>query len=163
MRLSYAEYEDAKEGIEKNLAAMFARLGNSGVPKVTKKKKKEKEKIAGQAAVSTTGEPAGINGLGLVGMDGNLLVTQEIVETVNVLKKWKELGKAFDKLEEDRPGLIKGLPRSSIYEGLDKEIGEIEEGHKKIQAAHQEEEEEGEGEEEEAEGSDDDVLMRDGD
>lgn len=155
MRLSYAEWEDTKEGIEKNLAAAFTRLGNSGVPKVTKKKKKEKEKIAGQAAVSTTGEPAGINGLGLVGMDGNLLVTGEIVDIVNVLKKWEGVGRAFDLAEVDKPGSIRGMPKQSIYEGLEKEIGEIEE--------EKEEQRNEERDREEEEESEEDVLMLDED
>lgn len=124
LRLSYADYEEVKEGMERNISNMFSRLGSAGAPKVTKKKKKEKEKVAAAAAVNaSTGEPAGISGLGLVGMDGYLQIPNEIYEPVSVLRQWKgEIGSKFELLEMESPGLIKGLPKKSIYEGLEEEI-----------------------------------------
>ncbi|KAG8791238.1 hypothetical protein FRC16_000494 [Serendipita sp. 398] len=98
-------------------------LGNTGAPKATKKKKKEKEKIAASAAVNSSGEPAGISGLGLVGMDGNLQIPNEILEPVRVLRRWKaDIGEKFEQIERENPGLIRGLPTKSIYEGLEEEI-----------------------------------------
>lgn len=127
LRLSYADYEEVKEGMERNISNMFAKLGNTGANKVTKKKKKEKEKVAAAAAVNpATGEPAGIAGLGLVGMDGNLQIPNDIWEAVCVLQRWKsDIGEAFDKLEKENPGLVRGLPEKSIYEGLDEEIARL--------------------------------------
>ncbi|KAG8830309.1 Transcriptional regulator [Serendipita sp. 411] len=124
LRMSFADYEDVKEGMERHISNLFARLGNTGAPKATKKKKKEKEKIAASAAVnSSTGEPAGISGLGLVGMDGNLQIPNEILEPVRVLRRWKaDIGEKFEQIERENPGLIRGLPTKSIYEGLEEEI-----------------------------------------
>ncbi|CAG8637400.1 14954_t:CDS:2, partial [Acaulospora colombiana] len=126
MRLAYAEYEEIKEGMERNISNMFAKLGNSGVPKVTRKKKKEKDKVAAAAAVDpASGGPAGISGLGLVGMDGNLQIPTEIYEPVKVLKQWKAtLGAMYDQLEAETPGVIRGLPQKSIYEGIEDELVE---------------------------------------
>ncbi|PVG02196.1 hypothetical protein CPB86DRAFT_870487 [Serendipita vermifera] len=126
MRLAYAEYEEIKEGMERNISNMFSKLGNSGVPKVTRKKKKEKDKVAAAAAVDpASGGPAGISGLGLVGMDGNLQIPAEIYEPVKVLKQWKAtLGAMYDQLEAETPGLIRGLPQKSIYEGIEDELVE---------------------------------------
>lgn len=127
LRLSYADYDEVKEGMERNIANMFSRLGSAGAPKVTKKKKKEKEKVAAAAAVNpSTGEPAGISGLGLVGMDGYLQIPNEIYEPVSVLRQWKaQIGTKFELLEKESPGLIKGLPKKSIYEGLEEEIAAL--------------------------------------
>lgn len=127
LRLSYADYEEVKEGIERNIAAMFSRLGSSGAPKITKKKKKEKEKVSSAAVVNASaGETAGISGLGLVGMDGYLQIPNEIYEPVSILRQWKaEIGAKFDLLEKESPGLIKGLPQKSIYDGLEEEIAAI--------------------------------------
>lgn len=124
LRLSYADYEDVKEGMERNVSNMFAKLGSVGAPKVTKKKKKEKEKIAAAAAVNAaTGEPAGISGLGLVGMDGNLQIPPDIYEPVTVLRRWKAaVGSRFEEIERENTGLVWGLPKKSIYEGLEEEI-----------------------------------------
>lgn len=126
MRLSFADYEDIKEGMERNISNMFSKLGNAGAPKVTKKKKKEKEKVAAAAAVNAaTGEPAGISGLGLVGMDGNLQIPPEIFEPVTILRRWKgAVGAKFEEIERENPGLVWGMPRKSIYEGLEEEIAE---------------------------------------
>lgn len=127
LRLSHADYDEVKEGMERNIASMFSRLGSAGAPKVTKKKKKEKEKVAAAASVNTsTGEPAGITGLGLVGMDGYLQIPNEIYEPVSVLRQWKaEIGAKFDLLERESPGLIKGLPKESIYKGIEEEIAAL--------------------------------------
>ena len=127
LRLSYADYDEVKEGMERNISTMFSRLGSAGAPKVTKKKKKEKEKVAAAAAVNpSTGEPAGISGLGLVGMDGYLQIPNEIYEPVSVLRQWKaEIGSKFDLLERESAGLIKGLPKQSIYAGLEEEIATL--------------------------------------
>ncbi|KAG8828984.1 Transcriptional regulator [Serendipita sp. 399] len=124
MRLSYADYEEVKEGMERHITSLFAKLGNSGAPKATKKKKKEKEKVATTTSVnSSTGELAGISGLGLVGMDGNLQIPPEIIEPVRVLRRWKaEIGEKFDGIERENPGLVRGLPIRSIYEGIEEEI-----------------------------------------
>jgi transcriptional adapter 3 len=126
LRLSYADYEDVKEGMERSVSNMFSKLGSVGAPKVTKKKKKEKEKVAAAAAVNpATGEPAGISGLGLVGMDGNLQIPPEIYEPVTVLRRWKGMvGSRFEEIERESPGLVWGLPKKSIYEGLEEEIAE---------------------------------------
>jgi len=55
-----------------------------------------------------------------------LQIPNEIYEPVSVLRQWKaEIGSKFDLLEEESPGLIKGLPKKSIYAGLEEEIATL--------------------------------------
>ncbi|KAG8752013.1 hypothetical protein FRC14_007439 [Serendipita sp. 396] len=56
-------------------------------------------------------------------MDGNLQIPNEILEPVRVLRRWKaDIGEKFEQIERENPGLIRGLPTKSIYEGLEEEI-----------------------------------------
>lgn len=126
-RLAYAEYEDYKEAMEKHLADSFARLGNADAPKANKKKKKDKDKSSAVTVVDYPNGSAGVLGLGLVGLDGNLQVPKDLTRTVEILKRYeKNVGGGFEKLEQEHPGLILGLPKSSIYQGLEKDIAELE-------------------------------------
>lgn len=80
------------------------------------------------------GGPAGIPGLGIFAMDGTVEVPDDIKEMLHALEMWKEhVGKAFEEKQKERPGLVWGLPPTSIYEGLDKdiEVAELEERREK--------------------------------
>ena len=134
VRIAYHEYEAIKEGIENNIAAAFSRIGKSGANK-TKKNKKTKDRIASSLVVDPgNGGPAGIPGLGIFAMDGTVEVPDDIKEMLHSFEMWKEhVGKAFGQKQEEQPGLVWGLPPTSIYEGLgqDIEAAELEEEREK--------------------------------
>lgn len=93
------------------------------MPKLTKKKKKEKERAAQAAGVDMNGGPTGVNGLGIVGMDGYLEVSDECKEVLKVLRRWVDVvGSGFEQMEG-----VKGLPKRSIYEGIEDELKSEEE------------------------------------
>jgi transcriptional adapter 3 len=134
IRIAYHEYEAIKEGIENNIAAAFSRIGKSGAIKTPKKNKKAKDRIASALVVDPgSGGPAGIPGLGIFAMDGTVEVPDDIKEMIHSLEMWKEhVGQAFEQKQKERPGLVWGLPETSIYEGLDKDIEAAElEGERK--------------------------------
>jgi len=124
VRIAYHEYEAIKEGIENNIAAAFSRIGKSGASKTPKKNKKTKDRIASSLVVDPgNGGPAGIPGLGIFAMDGTVEVPDDIKEMLHTLEMWKEdVGKAFEQRQKEQPGLVWGLPPTSIYEGLDQDI-----------------------------------------
>ena len=135
VRIAYCEYESIKEGMENNIAAAFSRIGKSGATKTPKKNKKAKDRIASSLVVDPgNGGPAGIPGLGIFAMDGTVEVPDDIKEMLHSLETWKEhVGKAFEQKQLEQPGLVWGLPPTSIYEGLDKDIesAELEEDREK--------------------------------
>jgi len=123
VRIAYHEYEAIKEGIENNIAAAFSRIGKSGASKTPKKNKKTKDRIASSLVDPGNGGPAGIPGLGIFAIDGTVEVPDDIKEVLHSLETWKEhVGNAFEQKQEERPGLVWGLPPMSIYDGLDKDI-----------------------------------------
>ena len=124
VRIAYHEYEAIKEGIENNIAAAFSRIGKSGASKTPKKNKKTKDRIASSLVMDLgNGGPAGIPGLGIFAMDGTVEVPDDIKEMLHSFEMWTEhVGKAFAQKQEERPGLVWGLPPTSIYEGLDQDI-----------------------------------------
>jgi hypothetical protein len=80
------------------------------------------------------GGPAGIPGLGIFAMDGTVEVPDDVKEVLHSLELWKEhVGKAFEQSQEERPGLVWGLPPTSIYEGLERDVeaAELEEEREK--------------------------------
>jgi transcriptional adapter 3 len=135
VRIAYYEYESIKEGMENNIAAAFSRIGRSGAIKNPKKNKKTKDRIASSLVVDPgNGGPAGISGLGIFAMDGTVEVPDDIKEMLHSLEMWKEhVGKAFEQKQLEQPGLVWGLPPTSIYDGLDKDIesAELEEDREK--------------------------------
>jgi len=124
VRIAYHEYEAITEGMENNIAAAFSRIGKSGAIKTPKKNKKTKDRIASSLVVDPgNGGPAGIPGLGIFAMDGTVEVPDDIKEMLQSLETWKEhVGKAFEQKQLEQPGLVWGLPPTSIYEGLDGDI-----------------------------------------
>lgn len=141
VRIAYHEYEAIKEGIENNISLAFSRIGKSGAIKTPKKNKKTKDRIASSLVVDPgNGGPAGIPGLGIFAMDGTVEVPDDIKEVLHSLEMWKEhVGKAFEEKQKERPGLVWGLPPTSIYEGLDKdiEVAELEEQREKQKVSAQ--------------------------
>ena len=124
VRIAYCEYESIKEGMENNIAAAFSRIGKSHATKSSKKNKKTKDRFASSFVVDPGNSgPAGIPGLGIFAMDGTVEVPDDIKEMLHSLEAWKEhVGNAFEQKQVEQPGLVWGLPPTSIYDGLDKDI-----------------------------------------
>ena len=124
VRIAYCEYESIKEGMENNIAAAFSRIGKSHATKTPKKNKKTKDRFSSSFVVDPgNGGPAGIPGLGIFAVDGTVEVPDDIKEMLHSLEAWKEqVGNAFEQKQVEQPGLVWGLPPTSIYDGLDKDI-----------------------------------------
>ncbi|KII89418.1 hypothetical protein PLICRDRAFT_41071 [Plicaturopsis crispa FD-325 SS-3] len=133
-RLGYQEYLDLRDSIDKNISATYAKLQKKDVPKVAKKKKK------GEA--NGTGNGAGANGsasttpavpppcpaaLGLSPDEENrLTVSEQLKQLVETRRQWvDQVGSVFERKQEESPGRIWGLPKTSVYEGLDQDVRRI--------------------------------------
>ncbi|EAU81851.2 hypothetical protein CC1G_06062 [Coprinopsis cinerea okayama7 len=147
-RLGYQEYLEIRDMIDKNITNLYAKLQKKDTPKLSKKKKKP---LAGAAAASAAAAEAkamaaaalegGGNGGGggdgtpappapcpaATGMipdeDNHLLVNDQLRQLVETRKNWVEqVGSVFEEKERASPGRIYGLPKESVFKGIEEEV-----------------------------------------
>jgi transcriptional adapter 3 len=127
-RLGYQEYVEAREALDKNIHALYSKLQKKDGPKVSKKKKAKSEtngSAPGSVSAGTT-PPIGAwpSAAGLGPDDENMLrVPDGLAHLVATRRQWVDsVGGIFDEMEREQPGRIYGLPKRSVYEGLDAEV-----------------------------------------
>ncbi|KAG7086383.1 hypothetical protein E1B28_002340 [Marasmius oreades] len=150
-RLSYQEYLDLRDSLDKNINLAYAKLQkrDSGSTRGRKKGKKDKDKERGDSvALSVNGVSASVSGTpapNANGIDGeppppcpaalglgpdpetnHLVVAEHLNSLVETRRKWVDtVGGVFEAMEKETPGRIWGIPQRSIYEGLEAEVEEI--------------------------------------
>jgi transcriptional adapter 3 len=136
-RLGYQEYIEVRESIDKNINALFSKLQKKDAPKLSKKKKKADGSESG-----STGNGGGANGVGNGngGVSGNLapcpaaigfnqdddqhlLLNDQLKHLVDTRRQWVDtVGVVFEQKEQESPGRIWGLPKESVYKGIEPDI-----------------------------------------
>jgi transcriptional adapter 3 len=129
-RLGYQEYLEVRDSIDKNITTLYHKLQRKDVPKVLKKKKKPLQGAAGGG--TGTGEDTGPGllpqcpaALGLTQDDENhLSVNEQLKQLVETRRQWVDsVGAVFDAKEREIPGRLYGLPKRSVFEGIEEEVG----------------------------------------
>ena len=128
-RLGYQEYLEVRDSIDKNITTLYHKLQRKDVPKVLKKKKKP---LAAAGSGGTgTGEDTGPGllpqcpaALGLTQDDENhLSVNEQLKQLVETRRQWVDsVGAVFDAKEREIPGRLYGLPKRSVFEGIEEEV-----------------------------------------
>jgi transcriptional adapter 3 len=131
-RLGYQEYLEVRDSIDKNITTLCHKLQRKDVPKVLKKKKKP---LQGAAAAGSGGAGAGEDtgtgllpqcpaALGLTQDDENhLSVNEQLMQLVETRRQWVDsVGAVFDAKERETPGRLYGLPKRSVFEGIEEEV-----------------------------------------
>lgn len=153
-RLSYQEYLEVRDSLDKNITNLYAKMQKKDAPKVNKKKKKPLQGAAAASAAAAAanngggsgggygngGNGGGMNGLNdeiplhalppcpaALGLtpdeDNRLTVHDQLTEMVRLRRQWvDEVGSVFDEMEMRTPGSAFGLPRESIYAGMEDEV-----------------------------------------
>ncbi|KAH9961150.1 histone acetyltransferases subunit 3-domain-containing protein [Lactifluus volemus] len=129
-RLGHQEYVEAREALDKNILALFAKLQKKDGPKVSKKKK-PKSDANGAAPVPTPTPPIGTwpSAAGLGPDDENMLrVPEGLAQLISTRRQWVDnIGDVFEAMEREQPGRIYGLPQRSVYEGIEADITALQE------------------------------------
>lgn len=136
-QLGYQEYLECRDSIDKNITTMFTKLQKKDTPKLNKKKKK----LEG-SELGSTGNGGSTNGVGngAGGLMGNLapcpaaigfnlsddqclLINDQLKHLVETRRQWVDtVGSIFEQKEKENPGRIWGLPKESVYGGIEEEI-----------------------------------------
>lgn len=132
-RLGYQEYLDLRDSIDKNISSLFTKLQKKDMPKLSKKKRKVDGSESGGAGngVNGTGNGALLSNLApspaAVGFnqddDQHLLVNDQLKHLVETRRQWVDtIGSVFEQKERENPGRIWGLPKESVYQGIEKDV-----------------------------------------
>lgn len=130
-RLGYQEYVDLRESIDKNISNLYSKLQKKDVPKLAKKKKKGLD-VNGSAPSNGNGNSNSLNNLpaphpAALGLnpddDHALVISEQLRQLVETRRKWVDtVGTVFDEKQEESPGRIWGLPKESIFSGIDVDV-----------------------------------------
>jgi len=114
---------------------LYHKLQKKDVPKVPKKKKKSLQGgAAAAAAAGSGGAGAGEEGTGLLPQcpaalgltqddENHLSVNEQLQQLVETRRHWVDsVGAVFDAKEKEMPGRLYGLPKRSVFEGVDEEV-----------------------------------------
>lgn len=124
-RLAYQEYVELRDALDKNIANLYSKLQKKDGPKSHKKKKKPSEV---NGAANGTNGPAVIGpspaAVGLSHTDDyELAVPEQLKQLVQTRRQWVDtVGSVFEQKERESPGRIWGLPKKSLYEGIEEEV-----------------------------------------
>ena len=141
-RLGYQEYIELRDSIDRNITNLYTKLQKKDIPKLNKKKKSSRP-LQGAAAASAAN--AALNAakgahipddtptgplapcpaaLGLTPDDDNhLTVNEQLKQLVETRRQWVDsVGSIFEQKEMEEPGRIYGLPKESIFQGVEEEV-----------------------------------------
>lgn len=132
-RLAYQEYVDARDALDRNITAVYAKMQKKDGPKANKKKKKPVDASSNSANGAGMGNGANtINGLpmpspaalGLITDDEHqLTIPEQLKQLIETRRRWVDtVGAIFEQKESESPGRVWGLPRTSVYEEIDEEV-----------------------------------------
>ncbi|KAF8901827.1 histone acetyltransferases subunit 3-domain-containing protein [Mucidula mucida] len=122
-RLAYQEYVELRDSIDKNINNAYSKLQRKDVPKPKKKKSGAvvMEVNGGSSPPQVPPCPAAL-GLG-PDVENHLVVSEQLKSLVNTRRQWVDhVGSVFDQKQETQPGRVWGVPKTSIYEGLEEEV-----------------------------------------
>ncbi|KXN83229.1 Chromatin-remodeling complexes subunit NGG1 [Leucoagaricus sp. SymC.cos] len=133
-RLGYQEYLELRDSIDKNITALFSKLQKKDISKPSKKKKKIDGSESGNGNGGANGVGNGNGGMmsnlapspAAIGFnqneDQNLLVNDQLKHLVETRRQWVDtVGTVFEQKERENSGRIWGLPKESIYQGIEEE------------------------------------------
>jgi transcriptional adapter 3 len=125
-RLGYQEYLDLRTALDRSITNAYAKVQKKDEPKLSKKKKKMSEpngSANGNTPSASVPKPSPA-ALGLGPDDDlHLVVPDQLKQLVETRRQWvSTVGSVFDEKERECPGRIWGLPRHSIYEGLEEAV-----------------------------------------
>ena len=125
-RLAYQEYVEARDCLDKVISGLYAKLQKKDGPKLNKKKKKAAEPN-GSANGSTNGNglpPPCPASLGLGPDEANcLVVPDQLKHYVDARRQFVDyVGGRFAEIENEQPGRVHGVPRMSIFDGIEEDI-----------------------------------------
>lgn len=125
-RLGHQEYVELRDSIDRSITTLYTKLQKRDGPKANKKKKKSVE-LNGAPNGALTGVsalppcPAAI-GLG-PDEENRLNVPEQLNRLVQTRRQWVDtVGSVFEEKQNESPGRIWGLPRTSVYDGIDEEV-----------------------------------------
>ncbi|OJA11196.1 hypothetical protein AZE42_06240 [Rhizopogon vesiculosus] len=125
-RLGYQEYLDLRTALDKSITNAYAKVQKKDEPKLSKKKKKMPETNGSVNGItsSTSAPKPSPAALGLGPDDDlHLVVPDHLKQLVETRQQWvSTVGSVFDEKERECPGRIWGLPKQSIYEGLEEAV-----------------------------------------
>jgi transcriptional adapter 3 len=126
-RLGFQEYLDLRESIDKNISSTYSKLQKKDAPKLAKKKKKG---LDGNGSMTLNGgtnhvppapHPAAL-GMSMAD-DFSCLVSDHLRQLVDTQQQWVDtVGGVFEQKQQDNPGRIWGLPKESIYTGIEDDV-----------------------------------------
>ncbi|KAJ8699217.1 Transcriptional regulator [Pleurotus ostreatus] len=136
-RLAYQEYVELRDSIDKNINSLFSKLQKKDGPKLGRKKKGKASEAAAPTPVpqktnGNGGKPlGGISALppcpaalGLGPDDENKLVLPEhLKQLVETRRQWvDQVGAVFEEKEREEPGRVWGVPKESVFRGIEDEV-----------------------------------------
>lgn len=124
-RLGYQEYLDLRDAIDKNITTLYTKLQKKDGPKKDKKKRKSEPSGGPNGAANGIASlppcPAAL-GLG-PDEENRLTVPEQLRKLVQTRRQLVDvIGAVFEEKERENPGRIWGVPKTSIYEGIDEEV-----------------------------------------
>ncbi|KAF9009581.1 histone acetyltransferases subunit 3-domain-containing protein [Cyathus striatus] len=136
-RLGHQEYLELRDSIDRNITTLYARLQKKDAPRVNKKKKKEPSSsgsVSANGGGSANGgvpvDPPCPAALGLGPDEENrLVVSDQLKQLVATRREWVDsVGKVFEEKQEESPGRVWGLPKESVFVGVEEEVARLLEG-----------------------------------
>lgn len=135
-RLGYQEYLELRDSIDKNITTLFSKLQKKDTPKLNKKKKKMGEGSDSGSIAGTNSNGANITGGMLATLapspaaigfnqddDQRLLLNDQLKHLVETRRQWVDtVGAVFEQKERENPGRIWGLPKESVYKGIEEDV-----------------------------------------
>ena len=139
-RISYQEYLDLRDSIDKGIVSTYTKLQKKDGPKISKKKKKGDPGINGSGAINGIVTPLpnpASSGLG-PDEEGKLLVPESLKHMVETRRQWVDvIGGSFEERQKQFPGRIWGFPERSVFEGVDEEVRHQLDALKKVRSQPQ--------------------------
>jgi len=125
-RLGYQEYIELRDSIDKNITTLYSKLQKKDGPKANKKKKKSME-LNGMPNGVLTGVsalPPCPAAIGLSQDEQNRLsVPEQANQLVKTRRQWVDtVGGVFEEKQRETPGRIWGLPKTSVFIGVDQQV-----------------------------------------
>jgi len=127
-RLGYQEYLDLRDSIDKNIWSTYTKLQKKDLPKLGKKKKKVADangNASGSVPPNGTAVPApSPAAVGFIVDDEcKLSLSESLKQLMETRRQWVDVvGGVFEEKQRENPGRIWGLPKKSIYEGIEEEV-----------------------------------------